>query len=281
MTPGSIDIPRPGDAVTFTPKDTMMREGSPFVPRQIKDERSGVRPSAASLIDLVDSTEAAFPHVASILKQMSEAGVELDAGVIAIAVKMGRHAFATEARKRQAPPDRRNIVYYVKRGDLIKIGTTGSPVKRFEALMPDEILAFEPGNADLEAKRHLQFADSRATRRSEYFQPSDQLTAHIKALRAEHGAPDPEWRSVATMRSGYRRSRERVELPKPGKELVTATDGAKALQMNRSTVQGWVHRKLISPLDRDPKGRPLYCLGQMRFLIERNRAWQNHRAVTG
>lgn len=258
-----------------------MREGSPFIPRQIKDEKSGVRPSVAALIDLVDATEPAFPSIASILKQMRAAGVDLNPVAIGIAVKLGRHAHAEEARKRHASPDRRSIVYYVKRGDLIKIGTTSAPVKRFEALMPDEILAFEPGDATLETRRHLEFSDCRVTKRGEYFRPSERLTAHIKAVRGEHGEPDSEWASVATMRAGYQRSRERVELPEPTAELATATDGAKMLRMNRSTVQGWVHRRLISPQDHDVNGRPLYCLGQMRFLIERNRAWQNHRKVTG
>lgn len=258
-----------------------MHEGSPFVPRQLKDERAGMRPSAAALVGLVDTEEEAFPHVAAILRQMGDAGVELDAVAVRIAIKMGRHTHMMESRKRHSQPERQGIVYYVRRGELIKIGTTRNPIKRFNALMPDEILAFEPGGSALEAQRHGQFGDSRLTPRSEYFRPSESLKAHIEAVRAKYGPPNPDWPSVRTIRRGYRRTRQPVVLPEPGTEHVTATEGAKVLRMNRATVQGWVHRKLISPVGQDAKGRPVYCLGQLRFLIERNRVWQNHRKVTG
>ena len=63
------------------------------------------------------------------------------------------------------------------------------------SLMPDEVLAIEPGSYSLENQRHQQFEEHRFGRdrrgsRSEYFHPSPKLIDHIRSLRAEHGIPD-------------------------------------------------------------------------------------------
>lgn len=255
-----------------------MAQGNYFTPQAIKDLRCGPRRSVAPLLALVDTEDPAFPLIAEALQGMASAGVELTAGTVEIAVKVGRQKHAEEQGKRHNSPERRSIVYYIRRGDVIKIGTTVNPAARFGQLMPDEILAFEPGDPALERTRHGQFRSSRVVRRSEYFHQTEELSAHIAALREQYGDPDPSWPSVATLGTGYVRSRVKVELPEPvSNEMATATDGAKLLKMHRSTVQGWVHRGLIKPASRDEKGRPLYYVDHMRFIIERNRAWQNHR----
>lgn len=255
-----------------------MAHGNYYTPQTIKDLRSGPRRSIAPLLALVDTDDPAFPRIAKALQGMAEAGVELTADTVEIALKIGRQKHADEEAKRHNPPDRRSIVYYIRRGEFIKIGTTVNPASRLKSLMPDEILAFEPGDVGLERSRHRQFRSSRVARKGEYFHQTDELLAHVAVMRERHGDPDPTWPTVATLGTGYTRTKAKVALPEPkSSETATATDGAKLLGMSKSTVQGWVHRGCIKPADRDAKGRPLYYVDHMRFLIERNRAWQNHR----
>ena len=86
---------------------------------------------------------------------------------------------AERAEKRAA-----GVVYYVRMGEFIKIGTSTNVPRRLGELYlrPDALLATEPGGATLERQRHREFADERFDR--ELFEPSDRLLQHIEALRA-------------------------------------------------------------------------------------------------
>jgi hypothetical protein len=88
----------------------------------------------------------------------------------------------------ELPRPRIDVVYYLRLGDRIKIGTSGNPRGRFAAIPHDEVLAFERGGRSRERRRHEQFASDRIGG-SEWFRASDALGAHI-ALLAE-GADDP------------------------------------------------------------------------------------------
>ena len=90
-----------------------------------------------------------------------------------------------------------DVVYYLRFGDRIKIGTTGNPRQRFASLRYDEVLAFERGDRLLEQRRHAMFADHRLGS-SEWFSAHDALAAHIDVLRG--GADDP-WSQYALWRS--------------------------------------------------------------------------------
>ncbi|MEO6115212.1 MAG: GIY-YIG nuclease family protein [Pseudolysinimonas sp.] len=59
-----------------------------------------------------------------------------------------------------APP-RVDVVYYLRFGDRVKIGTTANPRQRFAAIWHEEVLAFERGDRRLERQRHEQFAADR------------------------------------------------------------------------------------------------------------------------
>jgi hypothetical protein len=255
-----------------------MAHGNYFTPQAIKNARCGPRRSIVPLLDLVDTEDPAFPRIADALQDLASAGVELTEATIEIALKIGRQKHAETQAKRHRTPERRSIVYYIRRGELIKIGTTTNPAVRLKSLMPDEILAFEPGGVEQERARHRQFEGSRVAKKSEYFRQTDELKVHVAAMRRRHGNPDPLWPSVETLGTGYARSKTKVQLPeqKSG-QVATATDGAKLLGMSRSTIHGWVHRGIIEPVGRDEKNRPLYFVDHMRFLIERNRAWTNHK----
>ena len=84
------------------------------------------------------------------------------------------------------------MVYYLRFGDRVKIGTTTNPRQRFAALRHEEVLAFERGDRRLEQRRHAEFPAERHGR-SEWFELTDRLRAHIDTLA---GGVDPwdRWR---------------------------------------------------------------------------------------
>ena len=81
----------------------------------------------------------------------------------------------------ELPLPRVDVVYYLRRGDSVKIGTTFAPRHRFAAIPHDEVLAFERGDRRLERRRHLEFADDRLGT-SEWFELTPRLAGHIAAL---------------------------------------------------------------------------------------------------
>jgi hypothetical protein len=81
------------------------------------------------------------------------------------------------------PLPRVDVVYYLRRADSVKIGTTSNPRQRFAALLHDEVLAFELGGRAVEQQRHTEFADDRLGT-SEWFELTPRLRAHIAALAA-------------------------------------------------------------------------------------------------
>jgi len=86
-----------------------------------------------------------------------------------------------------APP-RVDVVYYLRQGDRIKIGTTASPRQRFQAIWHEQVLAFERGDRHLERRRHQQFAEDRFAG-SEWFRTTPRLEEHIALVAA--GVSDP------------------------------------------------------------------------------------------
>src|ERR1019366_3924904 len=93
------------------------------------------------------------------------------------------------------------LVYYARRGDLIKIGTTRRIRARLASVVVDELLAVEPGSHDLESERHQQFAEHRLSRKrgtgrgrgqgpTDWFRPGAELMAFIDVLRTAHPLPN-------------------------------------------------------------------------------------------
>lgn len=231
-------------------------------PPQIHHRGEGQRPSVESLMSLIDREDPAFMHITAALREIRAQGQELDERRVADAVRIGRQRYA-DPEPAQAPADT-SIVYYIRRGSLIKIGTTRKPRTRFRNLLPDEILAFEPGARNQEVQRHQQFGHLRV-HDSEHFEIGPDLLAHCDALRQQHGDPDPLWATTTNIRR--RRMPKLPEPPAPtSAEMVTATEGATRLGIKRGTVQGWVHRGRLQPVASDEQGRPLYFLDHVSFL---------------
>jgi len=82
-----------------------------------------------------------------------------------------------------------SVVYYVRLGDHVKIGTTTNLPARLASFYvdhdPNALLGSEPGGRDVEARRHLEFAAERVYRNRELFNPSPRLLAHIASLKAD------------------------------------------------------------------------------------------------
>jgi hypothetical protein len=97
----------------------------------------------------------------------------------------------------QAAVARVDVVYYLRFGDRIKIGTSSNPRQRLGSLRFDELLAFERGDRALEQRRHVQFAEQRFAR-TEWFAIHPTLLEHIDILRC--GSTDP-WLQYARWRS--------------------------------------------------------------------------------
>lgn len=105
-----------------------------------------------------------------------------------------------------APP-RVDVVYYLRHGDRVKIGTTANPRQRFAAIWHEEVMAFERGDRRLERRRHEQFAADRFGG-SEWFRLTSAIAEHADILA---GGRDPwdvyaRWMSeAAALSEGQRR----------------------------------------------------------------------------
>lgn len=77
---------------------------------------------------------------------------------------------------------RRSVVYYMRLGDLVKIGWTTNLQRRRDVINPQEVMATEPGGRQVELRRHRQFDDLRV--HGEWFQLEPPLTEWIKGLKA-------------------------------------------------------------------------------------------------
>jgi MerR family regulatory protein len=239
----------------------------PRTPQEIRDSDSGLRPSHQALLRLIDMSDPAWPSIAGVLREMTDAGVEIGEAALVIAAKVGTHRFATATVK--AHPGRRpashqatlsgtsdSIVYYIRRGDLIKIGTTADPVTRPGRLMPDKILAFEPGDADQETLRHRQFDHLRC--HGEYFRSAPELSDHIRQLRHLHGKPDPSWPTTATPRR-HRGKRPADSLPPLiSRERLTAAEASERFGISPHAVWYWARSGLIDQAGEDDNGHRLF-----------------------
>jgi ribosomal protein S27AE len=151
----------------------------------IRDHLGAVR----RLADPVTRLEMPCPEcgvralLASLAKRTARCdscGHELDADA-ARAVNGYASGFRSLPRPATVPPT--SVVYYIRFGDRIKIGTTTDLPKRLIALPHDEVLLTEPGSYELEQQRHRQFNRHLIAGR-EWFEAHPDLLAFITERRA-------------------------------------------------------------------------------------------------
>lgn len=81
-------------------------------------------------------------------------------------------------------------IYYLRVGDLIKIGYAGNLWSRLRQYPPNaELLATEPGTPTVERRRHDQF-HAHLARGREWFTPNDDIDQWVAELVARHGKTD-------------------------------------------------------------------------------------------
>ncbi|WP_405769276.1 hypothetical protein OG539_32755 [Actinacidiphila glaucinigra] len=190
-----------------------MRQGRAWNP-QSDHERRLVQAPWNKYLKYIDGDEPAKLAILQVFREYEETEVALTEETAQVAVKLGRLRYQRDVERREYEarnleariaarrsfeklledhPD--SVVYYVRRGQLIKIGTTRVFANRMSNLRPDEILAVEPGSYSIENQRHQQFEQHRYNRevpgsKSEYFHPGDDLKDHILELRKRHGVPE-------------------------------------------------------------------------------------------
>lgn len=84
---------------------------------------------------------------------------------------------------RPRPRQMGSVVYYIRFGERIKIGTTFDLEQRLAALPHDEVLLTEPGGVELEKQRHRQF-NAHLIAGREWFEAHPDLLAFIAKRKA-------------------------------------------------------------------------------------------------
>jgi hypothetical protein len=238
----------------------------------LADGHSDLLPAMRALRDLVDTSDPAWPTIACTLREFVAAGIDLDAATVAMAVKLGKQRAATA--EPPSLPDGQltlaaagGIVYYIRRADLIKIGTTIDPCQRFRDLLPDEILAVEPGGRRQEAWRHQQFGHLRAA--GEYFRDASELRMHVERMRVLHGDPDPSWPTSANAKGAY----PVWSMPLPDSTAtMTVAEAERDLGIKANTIYAWAHRGRLPLAGRDDRGRSVYYVQHLVALRNSARA---------
>lgn len=87
-----------------------------------------------------------------------------------------------------------SVVYYLKLGNRVKIGTSTNLKARLKAVPYEILIAVEPGGNALERRRHAQFANLR--RNGEWFEATQELLEFAVTVRQEHGEPVGVWNSL-------------------------------------------------------------------------------------
>lgn len=123
------------------------------------------------------------------------------------------------------------LVYFGRRGDLIKIGTSTNVTDRAQALDLDEILVTVPGGRREEKQVHAAFAHLR--HRGEWYRQAPELTAFLDDLR---------------------RNPPTAADHKPG-DLVDTATAAHAVGIAASGFTTWARRRGLRPVRHERAGR--------------------------
>lgn len=102
-----------------------------------------------------------------------------------------RHSPSPIAQAHPARPrdTSRSVVYYLRVGELVKIGYASNLARRLAAYPPDaQLLATEPGGRELESQRHREMRHHLRMGR-EWFVPAQPLLDHIASVIERCGPP--------------------------------------------------------------------------------------------
>ena len=145
------------------------------------------RDTRLTAADLVDTEDPAFGEILRAGMDLIRFDFDLsDPEVAAKVVAYGRKRHEeNNAREIKNPPTISPplpmVVYYMRIGNRVKIGTSYDIKKRLSVINPEELMVTEDGSYDLERMRHKQFKELRT--HGEWFRLEDPLTSHIEMLR--------------------------------------------------------------------------------------------------
>ena len=140
--------------------------------------------------------DPSFKHFTQIVAEWKTADIELTEPLMAAAAQLAKARAAKvdheAARLADLKPGafgdaKTGVIYYIRRGKYVKIGTTTRLRSRMRDLMPDEVLAVEPGSYALEGALHARFSSIRFASWCEYFALTPELQEHIDGVLAKHG----------------------------------------------------------------------------------------------
>ncbi|MYS34914.1 T5orf172 domain-containing protein [Streptomyces sp. KhCrAH-43] len=142
------------------------------------------------------------PALTEILLELGRIGGELrnlsdpDDDTVRMAVRLGRARYERIRTQEPQRPRRASarehsdgVVYYIRRGAMVKIGTTVDLYRRMSALLPEEVLAVERGSHAKEADLHRLFRSLRVPGQREWFYAGRELQAHIEEVLDRNGPP--------------------------------------------------------------------------------------------
>lgn len=115
-----------------------------------------------------------------------------DPDIIRRAVKRSVDIETVGVRRRPNPAkptwyrETRPVVYYMRLGNRIKIGTTVNLSRRLDAINPEELVTLEWGDHAVERQRHRQFAALRCN--GEWFKMEEPLLTHLRELDSQFRA---------------------------------------------------------------------------------------------
>jgi hypothetical protein len=241
-------------------------------------------PAAVELADLSAeiSTSPAFRHIIDFLLKAKAFDLDVtDPAVIRKAVAAGEAAYAAATALEYVAlkvsfrsrisiyADHHPIVYYVRVGEMVKIGTTVNLARRMPEVGASGALAVEPGDANRESERHRQFAELRRPK-TELFSLDHGLAGHIAEIRAkfahEVGWSTEQWVERQKTPNTARIGRIVPDVPDSGPRvaaangLVTASEIARIVGVTPQAIYGWRrHGRLVS-VSTDLRGKPLFRL---------------------
>ncbi|MGW6395420.1 GIY-YIG nuclease family protein [Streptomyces sp. NPDC055103] len=147
---------------------------------------------------LIDQDDPALREILQALFDLSGGlgnVTDPDEDTVRMAIRLG-HARYDRMQAGVEPPRGRSArervdgqVYYIRRGPLVKIGTTVDLYGRMAALLPEEVLAVEPGSHAKETERHRQFVALRVPGQREWFYAGRELQDHVEEVLDTYGPP--------------------------------------------------------------------------------------------
>lgn len=160
-------------------------------------------PPVVPFAHLLDDEEPAYSDIVQALADLAfelDSPSDVDEPAVGIAIRIGRARHQRRAQQVQGdptPPKRiggtrdahQGFVYYIRRGAMVKIGTTVNLRQRMSDLRPDEVLAVEPGSYAREAELHRLFQHLRVPGQREWFYAGREIQDHVERVLDQNGPP--------------------------------------------------------------------------------------------